>query len=123
MQISKNFNSISDNMQCPCCNAFVYKEHFINRVQILRDLVGVPFSLTKKGGGFYRCSIYNESIGGAKNSQHLLGNAMDVLTHGWSGDVKWEFIREATALKLSLGLYNSFFHIDYRSSPVMWYGG
>lgn len=109
-------------MQCPCCNAFDYKPAFIDRVQILRDLMQVPFYLDKKGGGFYRCRDYNASIGGAKSSQHLLGNAMDVSSLGWDGHKKWEFISEATKLKLSVGIYNNFFHIDYRSIPVMWLG-
>ena len=123
MQLTRNFNSVYDNMACPCCNGLVYEMPFLNRVQILRDLMAIPFHLDKKGGGFYRCRIYNDSIGGAKNSQHLHGRAMDVSTHGWTGFQKWQFVHEATKLGLSIGIYDRWFHIDLRpGNPVVFYG-
>lgn len=123
MRVSKNFDSVKDYMQCPCCNSFMFDEKAMARFQTLRDLMGTPFYLTKSGGGFYRCRIYQDSIGGVSSSQHTLGKAMDVLTHGWNGAVKWKFIKEASNLGLSIGIYEHFFHIDYRDgSPVMWYG-
>ena len=82
-----------------------------------------PFSLSKRGGGFYRCRIGNDQIGGAKNSQHLHGRAMDVLTNGWTGAEKWMFVHEATKLGLSVGLYSMWIHIDLRpGDPVVFYG-
>lgn len=122
-QISQHFNSVTDNMQCPCCNAFIFEQAFINRVEVLRKLMNVPFNLDKRGGGFYRCRLYQESVGGVKNSQHTLGNAMDVLNHGWDAHLKWKFIKEATALGLSIGIYSTFFHVDFRGgNPVTWLG-
>lgn len=123
LQISKNFHIVNDNMCCPCCNAIIYRDEFIAKVQTLRDRMAIPFYLSKKGGGFYRCPSYNESIGGVKDSQHLLGNAMDILSLGWNGAVKWKFIKEATELGLSIGIYDnpSFFHVDDRDGkPVAW---
>ena len=122
MQLTKNFNSVTDNMACPCCGSLSYRQEFLDRVQILRDLLATPFYLDQKGGGFYRCRDYNTEIGGAPSSQHLLGNAMDIYSLGWDGSKKWEFISEATKLRFSLGVYESFFHVDYRPDPVMWYG-
>lgn len=123
MQVTKNFNSVSDFMQCPCCNSFSYDEESMDHIQILRDRMATPFYLTKSGGGFYRCRLYQESIGGVKDSQHTLGKAMDILTHGWDGVVKWKFIKEASSLGFSIGVYEHFFHIDYRDgTPVLWYG-
>jgi len=122
MQVTKNFNSVSDNMACPCCNAFVYRKPFLDRVQYLRDIMAIPFNLDKRGGGFFRCRDYQQTHHPeTKNSQHTLGNAMDIITLGWDGHVKWKFISEATKLGFSIGIYDSFFHIDYRDGkPVMW---
>lgn len=123
MQITANFNSVKDHMQCPCCNAFVYDKVFMKRVQILRDLMDTPFYLDRKGGGFYRCRYYNDSIGGAVGSQHLHGRAMDISSHGWTGNDKWYFVRESQCLDFSVGIYPNFFHIDLRpGKPVVFYG-
>lgn len=122
MQLSENFNSISDKMHCPCCNAFQYSEVFIKRVQVLRYLLDVPFVLDRKGGGFFRCRIYNDQIGGAKDSRHLYGDAMDLSHLGWSGSDRHFFVEQAINLGMSVGIYSNFFHIDLRSNPVLFYG-
>ena len=122
-QITANFNSVKDNMQCPCCNAFTYDEPFMKRIQILRDIIDIPMCLDASGGGFFRCGIYQKSIGGVYNSQHTLGRAMDVLTHGWSGATKWFAVEQAIHLDMSIGIYSNFLHLDLRGgTPVLFHG-
>jgi hypothetical protein len=93
---------------------------FLERVQVLRDLMGIPFHLDKSGGGFYRCREYNKSIdGAATNSQHLLGRAMDISKHGWSGSEERQFVKWALAFDLSIIDYDRWFHVDLRTGdPV-----
>lgn len=119
-QITTNFHVIHDNMACPCCGGFVYDKTFMRLIQVLRDIVGVPFRLSKTGGGFYRCRFYNDKLpGAAPSSQHLHGRAMDVLTDGWSDALKWRFISEATKLGMSFKRYDGWIHVDLRpGDPV-----
>jgi len=44
-------------------------------LQPLRDKLGCPVLVTSG----YRCRLLNEKIGGAKNSQHLYGQAADIV--------------------------------------------
>ena len=52
----------------------------INILQPLRDALGTPVNINSG----YRCPSLNASIGGATNSQHMTGQAADIidLTHG-----------------------------------------
>ena len=74
----------------------------------------------------YRCRKHNCNVGGARNSQHMLGRAADI-------SVKWTdpnaiFYYAKAALKQVLGprqggvgLYDSFVHVDTREGR-MWRG-
>ncbi|MFL5764307.1 MAG: D-Ala-D-Ala carboxypeptidase family metallohydrolase [Bacteroidia bacterium] len=52
----------------------------VNVLQPLRDALGYPLKINSG----YRCPALNKAIGGAKNSQHMLGQAADIidLTNG-----------------------------------------
>lgn len=121
MQLSENFNTISDNLICVHCGGFEYSNKFLRKLQLLRYLVDKPFRFSESGGGFYRCRDFNQKIGGAENSQHLLGNAADILTHGWDGATKWLFVSQAMQLDLSIGVYPSWFHIDNRGGDPVFF--
>lgn len=129
MRVSKNFESEQDSMFCPCCHGLVWDQHFINLIQILRDIMGIPFRLQKfdpnipkSGGGFYRCAFFNKLIGGAEDSRHKHGSAMDVLINGWTGDIRWLMQFEAMKLGLSVGYFpaRGYIHLDLRPGrPVL----
>lgn len=72
IQFSKNFNS--SEFECP-----ESKDHKINRdlvdsLQDLRDKFGKSITITSG----YRSQAHNDKIGGVKNSQHVLGRAVDI---------------------------------------------
>ena len=115
MQLSKNFTS--DEFKCPCCDGLEYNEAFINRLQVLRDIMSIPFIVTSG----YRCRIYNDSLSNsATNSRHLYGDAVDISSGGWDGRVKYKFVFEAMKLGFSVGIFPTYFHIDQRpSDPVL----
>ena len=119
MQITKNFTA--KELECPCCEGLVFDDKFVKRLQILRDLICVPMVITSG----YRCRIHNEKIGGSTSSRHLYGSAVDVKCDQWDGQKKWEFVREAMQLGMSVGIYKTWFHIDLRLKPglpVLFYG-
>lgn len=120
MQLTKNFNS--NELECPCCKGLVYDQRFLDKIQIMRTIIGIPFIISP--GGAYRCRIYNDSLpNSVKDSRHLHGSALDISSRGWTGSQKWQFANEAFKLCLSLGVYSSFFHVDTRPGyPVLFYG-
>jgi uncharacterized protein YcbK (DUF882 family) len=47
----------------------------MDKLQALRSALGVPLVITSA----YRSAAHNKAVGGAKNSQHRLGRAFDVM--------------------------------------------
>jgi len=122
-QISESFSITKDFLSCKCCNAFNYNDRFWRLMQQLRWVVDKPFYTDRKGGSGFRCSIYNKQIKGAKDSRHLHGDALDVSTHGWSGNERYYLVREAIHLGFSVGIYQSWVHLDLRPGlPVVFHG-
>jgi hypothetical protein len=61
----------------------------------------------------YRDRSYNASIGGASNSKHMYGKAMDLAYIGGSAEERQRMLTAAIeAGAQGIGLYNSFMHID-----------
>lgn len=121
--LSRNFSTKTDPLRCPCCGGLLWEPEgrsgaFIRRVQILRDIMGIAFYISE--GGFYRCSFYNDTLpDSAKDSQHLLSLAMDISRRGWCGATRWKFRFRAMQLGLSVGQYDTFYHVDFRKGePV-----
>lgn len=72
MMLTKNFSE--KEMQCPCCKQQEMRTNFMEALQKLREEYGRPMIVTSG----YRCKKHNEKVGGAKTSQHLRGNAVDI---------------------------------------------
>lgn len=66
----------------------------------------------------YRSSRHNEAVGGAKNSQHLLGNAADTPIQGPADGLKMIELAKGIGFT-GIGLYPSkgFAHLDVRPGP------
>jgi uncharacterized protein YcbK (DUF882 family) len=48
----------------------------IKKLDVLREKCGFPLTISK--GGAYRTYTYNKKIGGAENSYHIKGQAVDI---------------------------------------------
>ena len=111
-KIRKNFTE--EEFKCPCCGALPEGEtfeRFLDLLQVLRDIVGVPFIVTS---GF-RCRIHNDSLpNSVTNSRHLHGDAADISRGGWDGQLLRKFVFEALKLGFSVGIYPTYIHIDQR---------
>ena len=69
----------------------------------------------------YRSPAYNKKVGGVKKSQHMEGNAVDILQPGMNNKQRQEFIQAAIDNGFrGIGIYNSFTHLDIRSSKAAW---
>jgi len=89
----------------------------------IRNIYGKPIRVISA----FRTPEWNKKIGGAKNSQHLYGRALDLLPpEGISAEQFYFDIRYfATSFGITgLGRYKTFVHIDTRPSKklIVWTG-
>ena len=89
----------------------VLKTH-VENLQTKRELVDSPFVISSG----YRCVEYNKEIGGATKSQHILGNATDIIVVGM---LPSEFANKCEDFD-GLGRYDTFTHLDSRGTKARW---
>lgn len=91
-----------------------------NNLEVLRAHFGAPITINSA----YRSPVYNRSVGGAVNSQHLGGKAADVVIDGVTPDEvadAIDFLIEVGLMKEGgLGRYNTFTHYDIRGTKSRW---
>ena len=67
-----------------------------------------------------RCAAYNRRVGGAAASQHVFGRAADIRVQGIDPAVVATYV-ETQHPTASVGRYNTFTHVDTRTSgPARW---
>lgn len=117
VKLSKNFNSTEfDCHGRGCCSETYIDDELIERLQQIRDHFGEAVTITSG----YRCSKHNSSVGGASRSRHVQGMAADIVVNNISPS---EVARYAESIGVkSIGLYDTFVHVDTRASKSFWYG-
>ena len=120
-KLSENFDS--SEFKCHCCGELPkngINHALIELLQAIRDKLGS--SITIVSG--YRCEQHNHEVGGAKHSQHVLGNAADIKVAGMNPHKVHEYIASHFNQRAKgLGKYNTFTHIDVRSGEnARWAG-
>jgi len=74
-KLTQNFNR--EEFMCKCgCGLMAINPTIVQRLQVIRDIINVPIHVNSG----YRCKKHNLEVGGAKESQHVLGNAIDWYT-------------------------------------------
>jgi len=93
------------------------KEQVIQNLIAMSKQLGYVLQVTSG----YRSPAYNKKVGGVKKSQHMLGNAVDILQPGMNTTQRQEFLQAAIDNGFKgIGIYNSFTHLDIRSSRAAW---
>ncbi|HUW43739.1 MAG TPA: D-Ala-D-Ala carboxypeptidase family metallohydrolase, partial [Bacillota bacterium] len=96
-------------------------QELARNLQILRNAIGNRAIVINSG---YRSPRHNNSVGGAKGSQHLLGTAADITVEGMKPkDVKnliEQLIAAGQMKQGGLGLYPTFIHYDIRGNKKRW---
>lgn len=87
-------------------------------LQQLRNAVRLPLTVLSA----FRCVIHNHNVGGAKNSYHPLGMAVDIRPPaGWT---PMRLATEAKKLDVfkqgGVGIYDRFVHLDVRPRRARW---
>lgn len=104
-----------------CCNDVLIDDKLVEHLQKIRDHFGKEV-ITTSG---YRCEKHNKNIGGASNSYHARGQAVDFYIRGVEPA---EIAKYAESIGvLGIGLYETdadghFVHIDTRTTKSFWYG-
>lgn len=85
----------------------------LNVLQPLRDKLGKPITITSG----YRCKELNSKIKGSNSSQHVYGQAVDILCPGMSAQTLYTYIKHSGILydQLILEITNNaqWVHISY----------
>ena len=121
--MTKNFSKeefdCNDGSEMPI-NIYHNMVKVANQLQTLRNYIGKPIQVNSA----YRSEEYNASIGGVKNSQHIMGRAADIVIKGMTpievSKVIEELIDKGDILQGGIGIYSSFVHYDIRGNKARW---
>lgn len=79
----------------------------------LRLLVGKPILITSG----YRSPMLNQAIGGARNSQHCTGNAVDFHINGYTVEQLYQFVKKSVLpYSQTIQEFNRWVHVSYDGS-------
>ena len=67
-----------------------------------------------------RCEEWNRTIGGSKNSQHVLGRAADIVVQGIDSLIVYNYLDKKYSDAFGFGTYNEFTHVDSRGTKARW---
>ena len=121
--MTKNFSKeefdCNDGSEMPI-NIYHNMVKVANQLQILRNHLGKPIQINSA----WRSEEYNASIGGVKNSQHIMGRAADIVVRDLTSTEVYntieELIEKGEILQGGLGLYDTFVHYDIRGERARW---
>lgn len=74
-KLSTNFYSKEFDCSCDSCEQTIINMVHVARLEQLRRELDRPIKITSG----YRCADHNKAVGGVPSSQHMLGNATDIL--------------------------------------------
>ncbi len=106
-------------VQCRCgCKKAEMKPEFMEVLQKLRDLCGFPLVITSG----YRCPRHNKAVGGALNSSHMKGIAVDIDISQMPEERREKLLEAIKSIKeiKGVGIAKSFIHIDTRAEKATW---
>lgn len=105
LEITKNFKT--REFKCPCCNVIKYDKDLVDRLQIIRNIMGIPITVTSG----YRCKSFNTKIKGYEKSLHMEGIAVDIKVE--KGRLKeLDTLCKAVFYKSGVGTYSNHVHVD-----------
>ena len=101
---------------CRQCGRDVVDTELLDVLMDLRTHFRAPVYINSGN----RCVEYNEAVGGASKSQHLLGKAADIVVSGLIPDEVYGYLDKKYPNTYGIGLYQTFVHIDVREHKARW---
>jgi zinc D-Ala-D-Ala carboxypeptidase len=106
-----------EEFKCKCgCDAIRISPFLLEKIDIARGKAGIPFKVTSG----YRCKNHNRAVGGASDSQHVKGTAVDIAC---SNSADRAIIIKALLDSgfTGIGIAKHFVHGDIRDAkPLCW---
>lgn len=103
---------------CKHCGEIKIDINLLVKLEELRRAIGNKPIIINSG---YRCPTHNKNVGGAKNSQHLYGKAVDIRVNGMSPRTLEKFADTVFANGgVGMGGQN-IVHVDTRGHRSRWY--
>ena len=105
---------------CHCgCQEMDVSPKLVELLDEIREKVGKP--ITVMSGK--RCEAHNRKVGGAKKSQHVLGNAADIKIKDMHPSDVQDYLESIFGTRIGgLGRYKTFTHVDVREGHARWNG-
>ena len=116
LKLSSNFKVKEFACQDGSDPIFIDSE-LVSVLQKIRNHFGKAVTITSA----YRTPTHNKNVGGTTYSQHLYGKAADIKIQGIAPK---DIAKYAETLldEGGIGIYNTFTHIDVRSTKSRWQG-
>jgi uncharacterized protein YcbK (DUF882 family) len=115
--LNKYFKRSEFACRCGCGTSTVDAE-LLHVITDVREYFGRPVIINSG----HRCAAHNTKVGGAKNSVHLTGKAVDIRVSGVHPIGVHKYLSDKYPEKYGIGMYSSFIHIDVRDGKARWNG-
>ena len=112
--LSYHFSRSEFKCKCGECEVDTVDAELIGVLEALRKRYDRPITITSG----CRCVEYNREVGGAEDSQHLLGKAADIVVKGIDPAEVYHYLNWAYPDCYGLGDYEDFTHIDVREDKA-----
>ena len=116
IRLSSNFKVKEFACQDGSDPIFIDSE-LVSVLQKIRTHFGKAVTITSA----YRTPNHNKNVGGTTYSQHLYGKAADIKVQGIAPKEVAKYV-ETLLDEGGIGIYNTFTHIDVRSTKSRWQG-
>lgn len=98
-----------DELKCKGSGALRVHYETMDKLQVLRQTLRQPIHVNS----YYRCDWYNREVGGAEDSYHLQGRAVDTTLFNGNIAGRMKLVHICTVVGFrGFGLYENFNHID-----------
>lgn len=122
IRISDNFYSTEFDCHCSNCKETLINDELVLLIEEVRKEINTPIKINSG----YRCEDYQRQqisdgkLDAAKNSQHVLGNAADIVAASWNGSELFEVAKKVGFWCVGVG--HRFIHVDLRRDKErVWY--
>ncbi|WP_297192367.1 D-Ala-D-Ala carboxypeptidase family metallohydrolase [uncultured Campylobacter sp.] len=117
-----------DEFKCKCGKCELPKnvpsDELVDLLCEIREHFNAPLSINSA----YRCPSHNAKVGGAKNSQHTIGSAVDFVVKGVkTADLHKHILEKYGDRALGIAIkhnyndaYKGFVHLDTRGKKARW---